>query len=289
MEQAENDGEEIELADTPGIESTNQAGQVEHVRNILEDRANATILGDDGNEYLPCLQDHYDTRSEPQTVVRKIWNAFDHSVVQKIGRRPAMFRHDLQSALYEYQLWSGLPEPTNHPKHVYVVTRPHIPFEVSRFHWSMYSQGCFYHLSARLPHNPTDQSDLSGCERKAPRVQLVLKVEDMSTIEFGHHIRATAEAARKPFVAYEVGSTQYDPEQIRALAAWIIASMRSYDLLLANFQVFTMSLVERTVMTRRDAAAFVGTKTQLVDWDLRNRDDEDVDPKLRYPYDLEHG
>lgn len=160
---------------------------------------------------------------------------------------------------------------------------------MSLLHWSVYSQGYFYHLSARLPKNPTGQSTLSGLNNIAPRVQVVLKIEDLSTTDSVDYVKAAAEASTKPFVAYEMGSTQYNPEQLQTLAQWIITRLGTYDLLAANCQVFAMSLVNRAVMTARDCSAFVGNKTQLVDWDLRARHNNDVDQVLRDPYDIDHG
>ena len=145
----------------------------------------------------------------------------DSEIVQRIGRRPGFFRQDLQLAQYQTQLFPGLPDRTSQSKHVYVVTKPRIPFEVSRCHWSVYSQGYFYHLSARLPKNLTGQSAFSGLKNKAPRAQIVLKIEDLSTTNSADYVKAATEASTKPFVAYEMLEFPHNPSPFRnTLLVW---------------------------------------------------------------------
>lgn len=286
MEDGNNDLIEIELATVP---TDGPRVQEDEIYRVLDETSNANILKHGQADYLPCLSDIYLEPIQTSNVLKRMIKILDSEVVQRIGHRPALFRQDLQLAQYQRQLFPGLPDRTSQSRHVYVVTKPHIPFEVSRFHWSVYSQGYFYHLSARLPKNPTGQSAFSGHKKKAPRAQIILKIEDLSTTDSADYVKAATEASTKSFVAYEMGSTQYDPEQLETLAQWIITRLGTYDLLAANCQVFAMSLVNRAVMTARDCSAFVGNKTQLVDWDLRARHNDDVDRVARNPYDIEYG
>jgi hypothetical protein len=286
MEDINNNLVESELATVP---TDGPIVQEDEIHRVLDETSNANILNHGQADYPPCLKDIYLEPIQTSNVLKRMIKVLDSEVVQRIGQRPEFFRQDLQMALYQTQLFSGLPDRTSQSRHIYVVTQPHIPFEVSRFHWSVYSQGYFYHLSARLPKNPTEQSACLGLEKKTPRAQISLKIEDLSTTDSGDYVRAVTEASSKPFVAYEMGCTQYDPEQLQTLAQWIITRLGTYDLLTANCQVFAMSLVDRAVMTARDCSAFVGNKTQLVDWDLRARHNDDVDQVARNPYDFAHG
>lgn len=260
--------------------------QEQQIRLIYYKTSNTSILKHNQAEYAPCLRDMYLNPLQPSNAFEKTKDFLDKHLWDKLAR-PETFRQDLHQALYETQLVPNLPCRTNLSAHVYVVTVPHIPLEVSRHHWSVYSQGHFYHLSARVPKNPTKQSGTSGLEKKVTRAPLVLKVENLSTTESADYIKNAREASRKAFVAYEMGSTQYGPEQLRSLAQYIITALRTYDLLHANCQVFTTSLIERVVMTKRDCSVFVGSKTQLVDWDLRAR--QNNDETAHHPYNLEHG
>ena len=286
MEDGNNNSIEIELAALP---TDGPRVQEDEVHRVLNKTSNAHILKHGQADYLPCLRDISLEPIRTSNVFERMIEVLDSEVVQRIGQRPEFFRQDLQLAQYQRQLFSGLPDRTSQSRHVYVVTKPHIPFEVSRFHWSVYSQGYFYHLSAPLLENPTGQSVFSGLKNKAPGAQIVLKIEDLSTTDSVDYVKAATEASPKPFVAYEMGSTQYDPEQLQTLAQWIITRLGTYELLAANCQVFAMSLVNRAVMTARDCSAFVGNKIQLVDWDLRARHNDDVDRVARNPYDFEHG
>ena len=119
------------------------------------------------------------------------------------------------------------------------------------------------------------------------KAELTLRVEDLSTIDSDDYIKAQRIAPRKPSAAYEVGATQYSPQQLRSLAQYITTHLSTYDLLSANCQVFVVDLMDRAVMFRRDCSVFVGNKTQLVDWDLRGRHGDDE--PARCPYNLERG
>lgn len=285
MKDGNDDVIDIQLATVP---TDGPRVQEDEIHRVLDETSNANILKHGPADYLPCLSDIHLEPIQTSNIFKRMIEVFDSEVVQRLVERPEFFRQDLLQAQYHAQLFPGLPDRMDQSRNVYVVTKPHRPFQVSRFHWSVYSQGYFYHLSARSPKNPTGQSAL-GLENKAPRAQIVLKIENLSTTDSADYVKAATEVSTKPFVAYEMGSTQYDPEQMHTLAQWIITRLGTYDLLAANCQVFVMSLINRAVMTARDCSTFVGNKTQLVDWDLRARHNDDVDEVARNPYNIKHG
>ena len=239
-------------------------------------RVNASILGHSPSDYPSTAWDLLVPRHQRL-----------NKLLCKIKTRPDAFRVDLQVALYERQLAPNFPPGPASSEHVYVVTTPHVPREVSRRHWSVYHQGYFYHLSARVPKKSTEQGDTSGLVTKGAKAEVTLKVEDLSTVDSEDYIKAQRTASRKPFAAYEVGATQYNPQQLRSLAQYIITELATYDLLKANCQVFAIELIERAVMFRRDCSVFVGNKTQLVDWDLRGRCGDDE--LARCPNNIQRG
>ena len=274
--------------------------------NVNGDGANATSIPENENgqvTYPPTISDILQGLPEPTSnALQKTAELFSW-----IKTRPTSFRNDLQAALYERQLVRNLPPRTASSAHVYVVTYPHIPREVSTRHWSVYSQGYFYHLSTRRrPNNhstaQTQQSDASSRGEKAVGAGIYLKVEDFSAVAPGDLLEAERGLSRTPFVAYEMGSTAYAPPQLYGIAQAIIAELATYDLLKANCQVFAIQMIERVVMFRRDCAVFVGTKAQLANWDLlrgrggggssnnnNNDDDGAQPPPHHHPNHIDQG
>lgn len=233
----------MEAATVPTDEPRVQEAEI---HRIVGETSNANILKHGQTDYSPCLRDVIFGRTKTSNVFKRMIEVLDRGVVQRIGQRPDCFRQDVQLAQYQRQLLPNLPDPTSQSRHVYVVTKPHLSRKVSRFHWSVYSQGYFYHLSTR---SPEDLSVFSGLRNKASGAQLVLKIEDLSTTDSADYVKAATAASNKAIVAYEMGSTEYDPVQLQILAQWIITRLGTYELLTANCQVFTMSLVNRAVMT----------------------------------------
>ncbi|RDW58775.1 hypothetical protein BP6252_13251 [Coleophoma cylindrospora] len=181
---------------------------------------------------------------------------------------------ELKSVHFAKQLNRSLPRTIDGAReshHVFVVSVPHIGWIVSPRHWSVYSQGYFYHLSADV-----GKSELGGCgcgnnPTGAPAT-IRLKIEDLSSPQTPDYTRAQEEGRKmKAFVAFEVGQTQYLPSNMHILAQGIIDQLSAYDLLEANCQIFASTLLHRVVMTQRDCSTFAGTMVQLVDWDLRGR------------------
>ncbi|KAF2661332.1 hypothetical protein K491DRAFT_710913 [Lophiostoma macrostomum CBS 122681] len=195
------------------------------------------------------------------------------------------FGADIWSTQYPVQLSFRLPTDLDRAHHVFLVTSTHLGWPRSWGHWSLYFQGYFFHLSARVPANVTQQSDPWEINSKAHKVPLELKVENLSAIDTEEYIRAKEEAWDKPFIAFQIGKTQYSYTQIERLARFTIERLATYDLFERNYQSFCMSMMYRVIMTKRDCSMFVGNKTQFVDWDLRGRHDMSTNP----PHNRERG
>lgn len=79
----------------------------------------------------------------------------------------------------------------------------------SLYHWSFYTQGVFYYLSASgLPRDSVGKSQSAS---KSRRVQCRLRCEDLSNFSSEDYITLQALPIRKLFVAYKVGQTDYKP------------------------------------------------------------------------------
>ncbi|ROV94601.1 hypothetical protein VPNG_09202 [Cytospora leucostoma] len=90
-----------------------------------------------------------------------------------------------------------------------------------------------------------NNSDLRGAKFKC---QVHPGLPD--TIERSNHVFVVTKACESG-----IGSSRY----------------QGYDLLAGNCQLFALSLLSRTVMANGDCSIFVGSKTQLVEWDLSGR------------------
>ncbi|CAG8955220.1 hypothetical protein HYFRA_00007236 [Hymenoscyphus fraxineus] len=183
----------------------------------------------------------------------------------RLPTRPVGWKigHQLMTVMELDQITDNLPERPESFKHVYLACVPHHAWPISFSHWSVFSQGCFYHLSAPgLGSGLTYQSG-SGIDK---RENVILKVENMKDqTDTGIH-------KKLPLILYEIGSTDYSPQEIQRIAEWVLKQMPIYDLFEKNCQVFALSMIFRTVMTKRDSSVFVGTKKQIADWDAKDLD-----------------
>ncbi|KAJ6007903.1 hypothetical protein N7540_011879 [Penicillium herquei] len=137
---------------------------------------------------------------------------------------------------------------------VYAVTRPsmlHRALTQSIYHWSIYCNGHFYHLSK--------PEKLNGA-------RTILKDDDLSheeSADYEYHRMNTS----GPLVAYQLGQTDYSPDQIYKIAEWVIARIGLYNLFKSNCQHFVLSLAVRIICSRRDNTVFVGHTLQIVNQD----------------------
>lgn len=182
----------------------------------------------------------------------------------------------------EYEMWrlkllqhidTRLPGPVASGRDVFLVCRSRITngnirIDAPSKHWSVYSQGHFYHLSA-----PTKPRRLWGMSQKSSantHVDSQLKHEDLSNRETLDYQRLQSATIRPvPLIAYKVGQTHYSPNEIFSLAEWVMQRMSTYDLFTANCQVYALRLLARIVMRLSDRSSFVGTAIQIAEWDLQ--------------------
>ena len=163
----------------------------------------------------------------------------------------------------------SLADPASTASDVYVVSRPEIvPHNPagSLQHWSFYTQGIFYHLSA--PDLPRDATGKSHNATKSRDARCRLKREDLSDVNSEDYTNYRNRSKLKLLVAYKVGQTDYRPEQILQVAEWTVHQLSAYGLFSANCQHFATTMVRRTSMRVCDRSAFAGTALQIADWDL---------------------
>ncbi|KAL8822960.1 MAG: hypothetical protein Q9191_006315 [Dirinaria sp. TL-2023a] len=172
--------------------------------------------------------------------------------------------------LYKH-LKPSLADPASTASDVYIVSRPEIfdnPLG-SLKHWSYYTQGIFYHLSA--PDLPRDATGKSHNSTKSRDVRCRLKCEDLSDVNSEDYTNLRNRSSRRLLLAYKIGQTDYRPEQILQLAEWTVHQLSAYGLFSANCQHFATTMVRRTAMRVCDRSAFAGTALQIADWDLGRR------------------
>ncbi|KAF7505250.1 hypothetical protein GJ744_001113 [Endocarpon pusillum] len=142
------------------------------------------------------------------------------------------------------QFHPDLAQPDSNSRHVYVVCNPHWPLTLLCDHWSLYTQGHFYHLTTILGHQ-----DLSS----------------KYTLDYKNY---DEKRRKRCLIAFQVGKTNYTNDEIYKVASWVIKQMPIYHRFSDNCQMFVIALMERIVMTKRDFASFVGNGIQLVEWDI---------------------
>jgi hypothetical protein len=232
--------------------------------------SNAAILGDDDHGFARTADDYIleELSSEPEYL--KKWMGWKENHLLQLPT--AYYMSDaLYSVRYHRQIYAQLPVQLESSHHVYVVCSPHEGWPISTRHWSIYTRGFFFHLSADGVHKATgDSRRNSRHDVKAP---VRLCEEDSSSSLTPEYQHALTHAFEKPYIAFEVGKTQYSYRQFHRLAAGLIERLKTYDLREANCQIFTLALLRRTVMCQRDCSTFIGNKTQIVDWDLGIRND----------------
>ena len=162
-----------------------------------------------------------------------------------------------------------LANPASTASDIYLVTRPESIVNNpagSLRHWSFYTQGVFYHLSA--PDQPRDTTGKCHNATISRHVPCRLKCEDLSHVNSEDYIRLRTSSDQKVLLAYKVGQTDYRPDQILHLAQWAVRQLSRYSLFSANCQHFATTMFRRTAMRVGDRSAFVGTVVQIADWDL---------------------
>lgn len=174
-----------------------------------------------------------------------------------------------------HQLDPRLPPPSSQDHGVYLVTASRGRTRYRFTHWSLYSQGQFYHLTAtkrggsrHFDSTPEPLSTLPQPENTIPVRLKVQNVVDDSSVDF-EPLSAKTEATA--LQAYHVGSTRFTTKQIRQIAESIIGEISCYNIFAENCQLFAISLAERAIMTQRDCSVFVGHMHQIAAWDRAGR------------------
>jgi hypothetical protein len=169
---------------------------------------------------LPC-------RLRPQTIATFVFLRKPlHSLLDPCGDNPAL-------------------------RDVYVVMKHDITHRgttQSRKHMSIYCNGHYYHLSARA------QFPEYGQRPTGPKVngsRTILKVNELFNPESNAY-RHFQNHPGPALVAYHVGQTDCNPEQIRKLGEWIVGRLGTYDFLRNNCQHFVFCLLVRILCRGRN-------------------------------------
>ena len=206
--------------------------------------------------------------------------------MKKLLRIPVAWDNsrDLSALGYFWQFHPALPDPDpksdkNH--NLYLCTVPPQTTLTSYKHWSLYTQGCFFHLrnkgSPKLEISDFQNVDeldrlLEQIRRDIIRHKFRTKINQHSSSTYATNNQQNNSNHKGSYVcleAHHVGQTQYGIEQIKTLATWIINQMPEYKIFNQNCHKFVLSLMERITMTKRDGSIFAGTQAQIINWDLR--------------------
>jgi len=228
---------------------------------------NSTILPNDTNPRLPTVVE----LRTPSTRAKWIW-------AQKRGLLFLPNGEFIETVRFPQHLDLRLADPDPSSHDFYLVSRsPHLmgggPLG-SFGHWSVYCQGHFYHLSA--PNLPREFLKKSQNHSSANDVRCRLRHEDLSSPDSADYRRFVDSTVQKPMTAYKVGQTDYSPDQLLCLANWIINRLPVYSLFTANCQHFAKTLAYRSVMRLSDRSTFIGNPTQIVDWDLGDKNEPHI-------------
>lgn len=160
-----------------------------------------------------------------------------------------------------------LDEPSSSSHDVYVVSRaPDGDLELPA-HWSVYTRGHFFHLSAET--RDASPSDVACGSRMADNGQVITLKDD--NYSFAEEPVTSQDRLPTLLVAHQVGQTDYTPSEILNVGHQIINDMASYSLLQRNCQHFMTTLIMNILMRKRDNSVFVGTAKQIADWDLGSK------------------
>ena len=168
------------------------------------------------------------------------------------------------------QLDARLPPPSPHDHSVYLVTVPRGSMKYRFTHWSLYSQGCFYHLTATgsdALHYMDAKSGKTTLSQLNRKISVALKLQNVINPADANFVLSTRKTQQTALQAYQIGYTRYTSEQIGRLATYIISELKSYNVFDENCQLFALSLAVRTVMAQRNCSIFVGDMHQIAKWD----------------------
>ncbi len=226
----------------------------------------------DSNNHLPTIEELGPYQPNIPSWLERLWGYWTQLVVYSCLQFPTPNGDLLNLVRTQHHIDDRLADPDPSSHDVYLVSRPPSTFEsiqmfASFEHWSVYTQGHFYHLTAPLQPRQLHKASREAMEGASNKP--CLKHEDFSSPEAADYVKAK-NSRRKPvpLMAYKVGQTDHSPDQLQTLAQSLIDGMPAYHLWSANCQHFSVRLLDRTLVRLGDRSAFLGTATQIVDWDL---------------------
>lgn len=222
--------------------------------------ANQIVLQADLSQYLDTVHDKLRKDTKKQGL-RKLTN--------RITIIPVAWHNsfELRQLPHAIQWHPSLPEPgaSSIPlRDVYLVSIPHMTWPTSLKHWSLYSQGTFFHLVLR-GGRPDLQIDTLTKEQLSSELDCIKEQVRCDNV---HRLNAfNAPNRHVPMVAYHVGQTQFNLAQMNCLARFIFERYDRYTKHEMNCHLFALSLGTRVLMTQGLGTIFVGTRAQIVHWD----------------------
>ena len=232
---------------------------------------NSEILGPEALELLPTLDDVDDDVVGDDTWK---WLRILDEIIEDLRMfimPPAWYYGKLLSGLrWLDPLDARLPPPSPQDHSVYLVTVPRGSTRYRFTHWSLYSQGYYYHLTAAGSdafHYMEAKSKKTSPSQLNQRIPLALKLQNVMTPGDVDFVPSTEKTQQTALQAYHIGYTRCTSQQIRRLATYIISELESYNVFDENCQRFAVSLAARTVMAQRNCSVFVGDMHQIARWD----------------------
>lgn len=227
---------------------------------------NSEILGLEVLELPPVLDDFGD---DTRKGLRTLDEILDDLMI--LIMPPAWDNGKLLSGLrWLNQLDTRLPPPSSQDHSVYLVTVPRGSMKYRFTHWSLYSQGYFYHLTAAgsdaLHYMEAKSGKLSPSQLNQ-KLPVALKLQNVINPDDADFVSPTTKTQQVALQAYHIGYTRFTSEQIRRLATYLISELKHYNVFDDNCQLFAVSLAGRTVMAQRNCSVFVGDMHQIAKWD----------------------
>jgi hypothetical protein len=157
---------------------------------------------------------------------------------------------------------------------VHLVSVPQTNWPTSFKHWSLYSQGKFFHLVHRngRPQLQIDPFTIEESKAELDAIRWQVQCDNV------HRLNAHAGSRQIPMIAYNIGQTQFDVSRMECLADHIAKQFKNYTRREKNCHLFVISLATRVLMTKGMGTIFVGTKAQLAHWDLMAASGEESSP-----------
>jgi len=222
---------------------------------------NQTILQADLTSYLDTLHDILRKKRKRKGL---------RELIDSIQSFPAGWSHSvylvqLSSAIQWHPALAEYGTSASPTHDVYLVSVPHPQWPASFKHWSLYSQGSFFHLvlhkdGIRLQVDPFT---LEHAKSELESIDWQIRCDNV------HRLNAHAASnGHVPMIAFGIGQTQFNLTQIEDLAHFVVSQFRGYTIQEKNCHLFALSLGTRVLMTKGAGTIFVGTRAQIAHWDL---------------------